>query len=293
MKLSGYRNFSVFDAGVGDGKLSVLPFVKAYPNLSRQYGEVSCVAGITIPHEGESSELIRIYPVPFRALDDAAKFHKYQPIRVDARRPKGDLRPESRKVDVDTIEIIGPVIDTKGGWAKRRPLVEPLIGGSMCDLLRQEKLDRTSLRILRPAEVLGMKIEEGEVDPEKGRRAEAWASQSTLLDQGERKQERKALEQIPYKFKYVYRCSDPTCKTHTQSVVDWEIVELYRKVRDRENWRDLIEQKWVGEMCGAAKDTAFIVGNQKRYRGAFLVLGVWRPPKENQPQLSLSEFGDV
>lgn len=276
-----------------DGKLAVLPFVKAYPNLSRQYGEVSCVAGITIPEDSESSELIRIYPVPFRALDDAAKFHKYQPIRVDARRPNGDLRPESRKVDIDTIEIIGPVVDTKSGWAKRRPFVEPLIGGSMCGLIRQEKVDRTSLRILRPAEVLGMRIEEGEVDPEKGRRAEAWASQSTLLDQAERKQERSALEQIPYKFKYVYRCSDPKCKIHTQSVVDWEIVELYRKVRDRENWKELIEQKWVGEMCGPGKDTAFIVGNQKRYRNAFLVLGVWRPPKEVQQQLPLGEFGDV
>lgn len=281
------------DADQQQGKLSVLPFVKAYPNLSRQYGEVSCVAGVTIPSESEASQLIRIYPVPFRDLDDTAKFHKYQPICVDARRPNGDLRPESRKVDVDTIAVEGPVIDTKNGWAKRKPFVEPLIGGSMCGLIRQEKRDRTSLKILRPAEVLGMKIEEGEIDPAKGERAQAWVNQSSLLDQSERRQERKALEQIPYKFKYVYRCSDPGCRTHTQSIVDWEIVELYRKVRDRENWRDLIEQKWVGEMCDPTKDTAFIVGNQKLYRGSFLVLGVWRPPKAAaSPQLSLGELGD-
>jgi hypothetical protein len=135
------------------------------------------------------------------------------------------------------------------------------ISGSMCDLLRREKVDRTSLRILRPAEVLGMKIEDAEPMPEKGEMAEAWASQSSLFTEGERK-----------------------------SVVDWEIVQLYRAVRDRENWRELIEQKWVGEMGGTDKDTAFIVGNQKLNRGSFLVLGVWWPPFDGQ--LTLGDTGD-
>jgi len=56
--------------------IDLLPLVKAYPALSQTYGEVSCVAGVRT--DGPSSpEWIRLYPVPFRALNDAQQFHKY------------------------------------------------------------------------------------------------------------------------------------------------------------------------------------------------------------------------
>lgn len=35
---------------------------------------------------------------------------------------------------------------------------------------------------------------------------------------------------IPWSFKYRYECSDPDCNTHIQSIIDWEIAELYRCV---------------------------------------------------------------
>ena len=160
----------------------------------------------------------------------------------------------------------------------------------MCGLLREEKELRTSLRILRPEKVLDLKFEEVEPDPAKGEMADAWAAQATLLAPAERQEQRKALEQIPWKFKYVYRCSDPNCSTHTQSIVDWEIFQLYREVKGRENWMELIRNKFLDEMCGPNKDTAFIVGNQKLYRNAFLVLGVWWPPVRDQ--LSLVDSHD-
>jgi hypothetical protein len=271
-------------------EISLLPLVKAYPNLSRQYGEVSCVAAIVL--EGaDAGKLIRIYPIPFRELDQDQQFQKYQPIRVTAWRPNNDQRPESRKVDIETMEITGPRIDTSDSWAARRDLVEPVIEGSMCGLLREEKEDRTSLRILRPQEVLDLKIEEVEPDPEKGEMATAWTAQANLLEAPERQAQRKALEQIPYKFKYVYKCTDPGCEKHTQSIVDWEIAQLYRRERHKADWKQLIRTKFLDEMCGPAKDIAFIVGNQKLYRNAFLVLGIWWPP--TRAQLSLVELGNL
>lgn len=270
--------------------LSLLPLVKAYPNLSRQYGEVSCIAGLTKGSDGKP-EWIRIYPVPFRELNQDRQFRKYQPIRVTAWKPRDDQRPESRKVDIDSIEVTGPQISTNDEWAARRTLVESAIVGSMCQLQREEKTHRTSLRIFRPVEVLDLKFEEVEADPAKGEMADAWARQSNLLDEGERKAQQKALEQIPFKFKYQYRCADPSCSTHTQSIVDWEIVQLYREVRSRENWQDLMKQKWLEEMCGDDKDIALIVGNQRLHRNAFLILGVWWPPKRQQ--LALADLGDI
>ncbi len=46
-------------------KQRVLITVKTYPTLSRKYGETVCTAGIR-----EDGSWVRIYPVPFRRLDE-------------------------------------------------------------------------------------------------------------------------------------------------------------------------------------------------------------------------------
>lgn len=56
----------------------VLVTVKAYPNLSRKYGETVCVAGIDL----DTNQWIRLYPIPFRDLDSDQKFKKYNIIEV-------------------------------------------------------------------------------------------------------------------------------------------------------------------------------------------------------------------
>lgn len=261
--------------------------MKAYPNLSRKYGEVSCIAGLDL----DTGEWIRLYPVPFRSLENAQKFRKYEPIHVSVERRSADRRPESWKVDADSIRVLEPAISTARGWEARRSIVEPVIGESMCAIRRAQKEAGVSLGIFRVQEVSDLVIEEVERDPEKSELAEAWAAQGSLLDAGELKQQRKALEQIPFRFQYRYSCSDDACQGHLQSIVDWEIVELYRNVRERANWRELMRRKWLDQMYGPDKDTAFIVGNQHQYPDGFLVLGVWWPPRVQQ--LSLANAVDV
>ena len=161
---------------------------------------------------------------------------------------------------------------------------------SMCELRRQQRVDGTSLGVFRPKEVIDLIIEHRDVRKDKEALAQAWAAQSSLLDglgANERADQLDALEQIPWTFKYKYLCSDPGCRTHEQTIVDWEIAELYRNVQARSNWRDLMRAKWLNEMCGADKDTAFFVGNQHQHPISFLVLGVWWPPRRAD-QLSLA-----
>ncbi len=62
------------------GSIGFLPPVKAYPALSRRYGEVSCIAGVQMLSGGP--RWIRLYPGPFRALEDRQQFAKHQPTRV-------------------------------------------------------------------------------------------------------------------------------------------------------------------------------------------------------------------
>ena len=58
----------------------VLLTVKAYPEVSKKYGETVCLAGIT-----EEGDFIRLYPVPFE-LFRSRKLPKYSWIEVECAR---------------------------------------------------------------------------------------------------------------------------------------------------------------------------------------------------------------
>ena len=249
--------------------------------MSHKYGEVSCIAGLEIDSAGKP-RWRRLYPVPFRTLDQDQKFRKYEPIRLRAQAHSGDVRPETLRPDVASIRKDGPVVPSRKGWAQRRPIVEPVIGGSMCGLARERKVKQTSLGMFRPREVLDLKIEPVDVRAEKRAAAELWANQPDLFHSiQDRRNTLKAIEQIPFRFQYVYACRDPKCRgRHKQSIIDWELMAFYRQVRNRADWEDRIRAKWLDQLCGPDKDTAFVVGNQRRHPGSFLVLSVWWPPLE-------------
>jgi hypothetical protein len=149
----------------------------------------------------------------------------------------------------------------------------------MCDLQRSEKADHRSLGCVRPKEVDSLIIE---VAPgEWSERKRSVLDQMALFDPIEKK-----LEKIPFVFKYRYRCEDRACRGHTQSIIDWELMELYRRLRRDASSTDVlnakIRQKYVNELCGDSKDTHFFVGNHSRFPSTFMVLGVFWPPKTPQ-----------
>jgi hypothetical protein len=261
--------------------IDFIPLVKAYPALSKTYGEVSCIAGVQPTTDGP--RWIRLYPVPFRALQEDQQFAKYQPMTVRAEPHSGDRRPETRRPDRDSIKIAGPAIPSANGWRARRRFVAPLMVESMCAVRRQQRKDGTSLAVFRPRQVLDIVIEPADVKEEKQSIARAWVSQTSLLDglgTDEREHQLRELEFIPWTFKYRYLCSDPACQGHTQSIIDWEIARTYRRVRTRPDWQERLKARWLDDLCGDDKDTAFFVGNQHLYPDSFLVLGVWWPPKQ-------------
>jgi hypothetical protein len=273
--------------------IDFLPLVKAYPALSRKYGEVSCVAGVEVTASGP--RWIRLYPVPFRSLEDDKQFRKYQPVRLRAATHNGDRRPETRRPDLDSIELRGAPIPSSNAWAQRRRFIEPLMVASMCEVARRQRRDRTSLGVFRPGRVIGLEFEKASVDDGKRQIAKAWVAQTSLLDglgSDERASQLRELEQVPWTFKYHYECDEPGCKTHTQSIIDWEIARFYRRVRHFDDWRERMTAQWVGKLCGDDRDTAFLVGNMHQHPRSFLVLGVWWPPKRPE-QLALPDLGDV
>lgn len=68
----------------------ILVTAKTYPTLSKKYGELVCTAGVR-----EDGSGVRLYPVPFRRLDDKDRYAKYDLIDTVLVKSRSDPRPET------------------------------------------------------------------------------------------------------------------------------------------------------------------------------------------------------
>lgn len=254
----------------------ILTLVKTYPNPSRKYQESVCVAGVT-----EDKKWIRLYPVRFRSLDDEKRFHKYQWVELDIIE-SSDPRPYTYKPLIDNM-VTGKKIGTNNNWSERKEWVYSLLTDSMCSVqqeanqcLEENRPVARSLAAFRPRLVEDLEVEPDEPDWTADQKA--WMGQQGLFDKY-----RHPLEKVPYKFYYRYSCAAEKCCGHRQSIIDWEIMQLYRNIkctcRREEEIIQKIKDKWLGQMCGHDKDTVFFVGNGFQTPKSFMVLGVFYPKR--------------
>ena len=108
-------------------------------------------------------------------------------------------------------------------------------------------------------------------------RADAITAQPSLFDDPHQK--RPAFEVVPWRFRYRYRCLATECNGHKPTIVDWEVVALWRKVRYRNNWKELMRAKFERQLWDPGRDTVLFVGNMQQHPWNFLVLGVFWPPR--------------
>lgn len=268
--------------------MKVVVLVKAAPVLTVNLDETMCVAGARLVED--RVEWIRLHPVPFRDLATDARFAKYQYVDVDVRRPKADRRPESWAPIPGSMRL-GGRLGTAGGWADRRDLIASLYEANMCDLVEMNRggsgPGTPSLCVVRPAEPPELIISEREAHQiaEWQRRAEGAKGRISLFD--DPAASKPDFEVVPWRFRYRYRCGRSGCRMHTQTIVDWEAVALWRRVRHRPDWQELMRAKFEQEMW-LGKAAALFVGNQEQYPSSFLVLGIFWPPSSGyQGTLSL------
>lgn len=252
----------------------ILVTVKAYPNLSRKYGETVCVAGIDL----DTNKWVRLYPIPFRDLDEDKKFKKYNIIEVKAIKAANDKRPESYKVDRNTIKVVGSVDykSNKVNWDERKKVVLPTLNKSMCEILHLSQSEDKSLGIFQPRNVT---FSWEKVKVEDAKKRESYYAQHDFLEK-----KKSPLEDIPYVFRYSFFCNnEKDCAGHTYAIIDWEIVQSFRSWKRRykttEKLLEMINDKWINTLCASNRDTYFYVGNQLRFRDNFMILGVFYPPK--------------
>lgn len=250
----------------------VFVVVKTAPRPSKSFREIVCTAGIT-----ETGKWIRLYPIPYRYMDDFLKYSKYQWISVEIEKSQNDPRVDSYKPKLKTLKLIGKKYPTDNKWEKRKQIVFPTLKRSLEEIKTDYNKNKVSLGIFKPKRVYDFKIEADNRD---------WsdAHKKVLFQQRLFEQQPKYLERVPYKFSYKFECNDSWCRgNHQLQIIDWEIYELYRRIK--ENYKKPINEvlkditkKWFEEMWGVAKDSYLIVGSVHKFP-SFVVLGVFWPSK--------------
>ncbi|XUL89027.1 hypothetical protein ACQ86D_22300 [Streptomyces galilaeus] len=258
--------------------------VKTYPELSAKYRETSCVAGVRLD-QGPPRH-VRLFPVPFRLLDEGSQFAKYSVIEVDVQQHSGDRRPESLRPNLDTLRVVDHVPPTDG-WKQRYSYIEPLVVASLCAVKRDQEARGTSLGIFRPAEVTGFRLAS----------AEAWpASKAALADQLDLfEQDLNRLEWVPLEFRYSFRCVDADCPGHDMGLKDWEAGESYRNFLRKYGEsavRDKLRERWFDRMFTADKAVHCFVGNIAAHPKTFMLLGLFYPKAHVVQYVQDGLFGD-
>ncbi len=272
-------------------KEKVLITVKTYPNLSSTYEELVCTAGIR-----EDGSWIRLYPIPFRFMEDDKQFAKYQWIEVEVKKRKQDRRPESYEPRCDTLKT-GKPIDTQGNWRERKRHVLQQVHTNMADLIEGARNNQLSLAVFKPTQFVGFKAKPVPEDrrvkhQEKMEKIMSERKQLDLLNDEPNKI--KLVDPPDYNFLYIFK--DSNGKERRMQIEDWEIQALYRNClppgdsspEGRAQAVEKVRQKYWDDHV-LTKDVHLFLGTTLEYHNTalnpFTIIGTFYPGKETQNEL--------
>jgi hypothetical protein len=267
----------------------ILITVKTYPTLSRKYGETVCTAGVRA-----DGSWVRIYPVPFRRLDETEQYRKYDWLECDLIRSQKDPRPESHHpTDMKQLVPVGHM-DTADNWRERRKL---LLGRSavhtrLQTIIDGAKTNRLSLTVFRPTRVKDFiwEPEDREWSPAKLEEIRNQAKQGEMFAEEAWRETFKVIDKLPYSFSY--RFEDDAGKASEMQVLDWEAGALFRKCLrgchgDEQAALAKVRQKYFDEFT--KKDLHFFLGTTQEFHfrapNPWVIVGIFPIPTENQGTL--------
>lgn len=263
----------------------ILIWGKTYPELSSKYRETVCTGGTL-----DTGEFIRLYPIPFRYLSNDATFSKYQWIRARIRKSQDDPRPESFRIDPESIVVEDAINTDKFEWFQRKQVVFKNAKGifnSVDDLITQNRKDGTSIGFVKPVKISNVYVE--------NRPPEDYITFTRKFEDAKLKnqqgelfgdlsvEEIKNLQFISQRIKVEWTCASKNCKGHNMAILDWELYELVRKTNihtalDRVRTILNLDINSIG----------FFLGNFRLHPKAFSIGSIWYPKKSNlAPNLKL------
>lgn len=266
----------------GYTKEKILIWAKTYPELSSKYLETVCTAGM-LP----SGKPLRLYPIPYRYLaGEKEQFSLYQWITADIQKKHDDPRPESFRIDCESIESGEVIPTTQDEWGKRAESMfrDPSWQfASVEDLQKAQREKGTSIGVVAPRKIKKVEVVQRSVDEEKS--FEQKLAEVKKIQEAKRAQinmfeetlppEMKSLEFMRYRVQVTWLCGNSECGGHRMQVLDWGLCELQRRDGDQ---KALSRMK---ELCNLDKyDLKFFLGNLFMHPASFLIVGMWYPKRQ-------------
>ena len=270
-------------------KERVLITVKTYPTLSRKYGETVSTAGVR-----EDGSWLRIYPVPFRRLEETEQYSKFDWVECDLVKAKSDPRSESyHPVDVKQLEPVGH-IGNHSNWRERRELLlnRAKVYTELQPLIDAAKANTASLAVFKPTKIKDFVWEEEDREWDAAKLAEMRdkTKQGELFAENAWRQTFKVIPKLPYSFSYEFE--DAAGKTSKLQILDWEIGALYwncfrRHGEDEKVALEKVRKKYIEELLKS--DLHLFLGTTQQFHfvapNPWVIIGIFPIPHERQRDL--------
>ncbi|MFA5265004.1 MAG: hypothetical protein WC378_14365 [Opitutaceae bacterium] len=269
----------------------ILITVKTYPTLSRKYGETVCTAGLR-----SDGSWVRLYPVPYRRLDEAEQYKKFDWVEAELISSHADPRPETHH-PADARQLV-PVdhMGTTDNWRERISLVlgKAKVYDRMDELMAGAKANKLSLAVFKPTKIRNFIWEDEDPDWDVAKVAQMRekSKQIELFKEDSWRQTFKLIPKLPYSFSYLFE--DAVGRRSTLQVLDWECGQLYWNcVRQHSNVEptalEKVKKKYFDEF--GTRDLYFFLGTTQQFHGfapnPWVIVGVFAPPYDNQFELGL------
>jgi hypothetical protein len=234
-----------------------------------------------------SGKPLRLYPIPYRYLGgDKEQFSLYQWITADIMKKQDDYRPESFRIDCDSLETGEVVQPTQDEWGKRAEWMfrDPAWQFESVEALQKAQQEKgTSIGVVAPKEI--KKVEVVERSDEEKQSFEQKLAEVKKIQAAKRAQihmfeealppEMKNLEFMKYRVQVHWLCNGAACKGHKMQVLDWGLCELQRRDGDDK------ALSRMRELCNLEKYALrFFLGNLFMHPTSFLIVGMWYPKKQ-------------
>lgn len=259
---------------------NVLILCKTNPTPSSSYVETVCIAGMK-----PDGSLIRLYPVPFRLMDEKNQFKKWQYIDILIEKNPKDHRPESHKVYIENLKI-GEEVDTKAEWKVRRQLLDKIqCYISMDEIKKLSEAKKISLALLKPKEIIKFEIKPcSETEWTKSQRESLEQIHQIDMFNPHSSNDLKMLRKIPYDF-YIY-FTDESSKIIKHKIIDWEIGALYWHTYQSNDWQQKMQDKLNNIF--SEREVYFLMGNEHRFQHNWHIISLIYPPKQLSENFSFA-----
>lgn len=221
----------------------------AEPHLSRKYKVAICVTGITI-----HGQFRRVYSIPLRDYY-RSPFKKFQYIRYDVLGRGSDSRPESRRIDMQSIEPLefaSPLTVAQKIRDYKSPSLEYL-----------QQRTRSSLGIIKPT------IDSHEIEYRDYQRTATYSSPRSA---------KRIINLLPFWVKFEFHCRSRGCRGHWIMCQDQEIGNYYRRLWNQIHGRKTakkVEDKLNHFL--SEEIPYFVMGTHIQYKSAWLIISIINP----------------